>query len=50
MGDSDSKRDRIAAGRVLTSLFLMEIAPNGTTSPTIMNVKRRFTWSWVDTA
>ena len=33
MGDVDSKRDRIAAGRVLTSLFLMEIAPNGTNFP-----------------
>ncbi len=33
MGDVDSKRDRIAAGRVLTSLFLMEIAPSGTNFP-----------------
>jgi mannose-6-phosphate isomerase-like protein (cupin superfamily) len=33
MGDMDSKRDRIAAGRVLTSLFLMEIAPGGTNFP-----------------
>jgi mannose-6-phosphate isomerase-like protein (cupin superfamily) len=33
MGDVDSKRDRIAAGRVLTSLFLMEIAPGGTNFP-----------------
>ncbi|HEV2465387.1 MAG TPA: cupin domain-containing protein [Acidobacteriaceae bacterium] len=33
MGDVDSKRDRIAAGRVLTSLFLMQIAPNGTNFP-----------------
>jgi hypothetical protein len=33
MGDADSKRDRIAAGRVLTSLFLMEIAPGGTNFP-----------------
>ncbi len=33
MGDADSKRDRIAAGRVLTSLFLMEIAPSGTNFP-----------------
>jgi len=33
MGDADSKRDRMAAGRVLTSLFLMEIAPGGTNSP-----------------
>ena len=33
MGDIDSKRDRIAAGRVLTSLFLMEIAPGGTNFP-----------------
>jgi mannose-6-phosphate isomerase-like protein (cupin superfamily) len=33
MGDADSKRDRIAAGRVLTSLFIMEIAPGGTNFP-----------------
>ncbi|MGA8502626.1 MAG: cupin domain-containing protein [Candidatus Sulfotelmatobacter sp.] len=33
MGDVDSKRDRLAAGRVLTSLFLMEIAPGGTNFP-----------------
>jgi mannose-6-phosphate isomerase-like protein (cupin superfamily) len=33
MGDADSKRDRIAAGQVLTSLFLMEIAPGGTNFP-----------------
>lgn len=33
MGDVDSKRDRIAAGRVLTSLFVMEVAPGGTNFP-----------------
>ncbi len=33
MGDVESKRDRIRAGRVLTSLFLMEIAPGGTNFP-----------------
>jgi mannose-6-phosphate isomerase-like protein (cupin superfamily) len=33
MGDADSKRDRLAAGRVLTSLFVMEIAPAGTNFP-----------------
>jgi mannose-6-phosphate isomerase-like protein (cupin superfamily) len=33
MGDVDSKRDRLAAGHVLTSLFLMEIAPDGTNFP-----------------
>jgi mannose-6-phosphate isomerase-like protein (cupin superfamily) len=33
MGDVESKRDRIAAGRVLTSLFVMEIAPGGTNFP-----------------
>ena len=33
MGDSESKRDRLAAGRVLTSLFVMEIAPGGTNFP-----------------
>lgn len=33
MGDVSSKRDRIAAGKAVTSLFLMEIAPNGTNFP-----------------
>ncbi|MES2221491.1 MAG: cupin domain-containing protein [Acidobacteriota bacterium] len=33
MGDVESKRDRIAAGRVLTSLFLMEIDAGGTNFP-----------------
>jgi mannose-6-phosphate isomerase-like protein (cupin superfamily) len=33
MGDVESKRDRLRAGRVLTSLFLMEIAPGGTNFP-----------------
>lgn len=33
MGDVDSKRDRLAAGHVLTSLFLMEIAADGTNFP-----------------
>jgi mannose-6-phosphate isomerase-like protein (cupin superfamily) len=33
MGDTQSKRDRIAAGNVLTSLFLMEFAPGGTNLP-----------------
>jgi mannose-6-phosphate isomerase-like protein (cupin superfamily) len=33
MGDADSKRDRIAAGRVVTSLFVMEIAGGGTNFP-----------------
>jgi mannose-6-phosphate isomerase-like protein (cupin superfamily) len=33
MGDVTSTRDRIAAGRVLTSLFVMEIAPGGTNFP-----------------
>ena len=33
MGDTKSRRDRIAAGHVLTSLFIMEIAPGGTNSP-----------------
>jgi uncharacterized cupin superfamily protein len=33
MGDVNSKRDRIAAGRVLTSLFVMDIAPGGTNFP-----------------
>jgi mannose-6-phosphate isomerase-like protein (cupin superfamily) len=33
MGDAESKRDRLAAGRVLTSLFVMEIAPGGTNFP-----------------
>lgn len=33
MGDVNSKRDRIAAGRVLTSLYIMEFAPGGTNAP-----------------
>ena len=33
MGDTTSKRDRIAAARVLTSLYVMEFAPGGTNFP-----------------
>lgn len=33
LGDVHSKRDRIAAGRAVTSLFVMEIAPGGTNFP-----------------
>lgn len=33
LGDVNSKRDRIAAGRAVTSLFVMEIAPGGTNFP-----------------
>jgi mannose-6-phosphate isomerase-like protein (cupin superfamily) len=33
LGDVTSKRDRIAAGRAVTSLFVMEIAPGGTNFP-----------------
>ena len=33
VGGVNSKRDRIAAGRVLTSLFLMEFQPGGTNFP-----------------
>ena len=33
MGDTKSTRDRIAAGRVLTSLFVMEFTPGGTNVP-----------------
>jgi mannose-6-phosphate isomerase-like protein (cupin superfamily) len=33
MGDMNSKRDKIAAGEVLTSLFIMEFAPGGTNFP-----------------
>ena len=33
MGDTKSKRDRLAAARVLTSLFIMEFAPGGTNFP-----------------
>lgn len=33
MGDRKSTRDKIAAGQVLTSLFLMEFAPGGTNFP-----------------
>jgi mannose-6-phosphate isomerase-like protein (cupin superfamily) len=33
MGDTKSTRDRIAAGHLLTSLFIMEFAPGGTNLP-----------------
>ena len=33
MGDTRSKRDRLATGHVLTSLYVMEFAPGGTNSP-----------------
>ena len=33
MGDTASKRDRIAAGHLLTSLYVMEFAPGGTNFP-----------------
>jgi mannose-6-phosphate isomerase-like protein (cupin superfamily) len=33
LGGVESKRDRIAAGRTITSLFLMEFAPGGTNFP-----------------
>ncbi len=33
MGATDSKRDRIAAGNVLTSLFVMQFTPGGTNFP-----------------
>jgi mannose-6-phosphate isomerase-like protein (cupin superfamily) len=33
MGDTSSKRDRIAAAHVLTSLYVMEFAPGGTNFP-----------------
>jgi mannose-6-phosphate isomerase-like protein (cupin superfamily) len=33
MGDTQSTRDNIAAGRTLTSLFIMEFAPGGTNFP-----------------
>ncbi len=33
MGDVNSKRDRIAAGRLLTSLYVMEFQPGGTNFP-----------------
>jgi mannose-6-phosphate isomerase-like protein (cupin superfamily) len=33
MGDTRSKRDRLATGHVLTSLFVMEFAPGGTNFP-----------------
>ena len=33
MGDTSSKRDRIASAHVLTSLFVMEFAPGGTNFP-----------------
>jgi quercetin dioxygenase-like cupin family protein len=33
MGDVNSKRDRLAAGHLLTSLYVMEFAPEGTNFP-----------------
>jgi hypothetical protein len=33
VGDVTSKRDQIVAGRAVTSLFVMEIAPRGTNFP-----------------
>jgi uncharacterized cupin superfamily protein len=33
IGDTESKRDKIAAGHVVTSLFIMEFEPGGTNSP-----------------
>jgi mannose-6-phosphate isomerase-like protein (cupin superfamily) len=33
MGDTESKRDRIAAARILTSLYVMEFEPGGTNFP-----------------
>jgi mannose-6-phosphate isomerase-like protein (cupin superfamily) len=33
LGDAEGKRDRIDAGRVVTSLFLMDIDPGGTNFP-----------------
>ena len=33
MGDTSSKRDRLAAARILTSLFVMTITPGGTNFP-----------------
>ena len=33
LGDRESKRDKIAAGYTVTSLFLMEFAPGGTNHP-----------------
>jgi mannose-6-phosphate isomerase-like protein (cupin superfamily) len=33
MGETESKRDRIAAAQVLTSLYVMEFAPGGTNFP-----------------
>jgi mannose-6-phosphate isomerase-like protein (cupin superfamily) len=33
MGDTKSTRDRVAAGHVLTSLYIMEFAPGGTNAP-----------------
>jgi mannose-6-phosphate isomerase-like protein (cupin superfamily) len=33
MGDTESRRDRIAAGHILTSLFIMQFEPGGTNFP-----------------
>ena len=46
VGDAKSARDKISAGRVLTSLFIMNFAPGEQTFPIITSKRRRFTWSW----
>lgn len=43
MGDVSSKRDRLAAAHVLTSLYVMEFAPGGTNFPTITTPRRKST-------
>ena len=43
MGDVDSKRDRIAAGRVVTSVFLMEIFGTARTFRITTSARRRST-------
>ena len=45
MGDVDSKRDRIAAGRVLTSSFSWKSHRVARTFPTITSAKRKSIWS-----
>ena len=42
MGDTTSKRDRLATGHVLTSLFMMEFTPGGTNFPHAHSTEEEF--------
>src|SRR5438132_6722827 len=44
IGDVRSTRDKIAAAHVLTSLFIMEITPEGTTNRITTKARRRTNW------